>query len=142
MINFKAYLTEEIQTGQAVLAHEPNDKQSLSVNNPVLVAKINSVFTIELNDIFLSPESGFQKVRKVLHRFGLDMPPMYGMDPDGDEIVLDVTQYGDASLGSGLLYILYSLNDEGYYDFYAEINDETGIEELLASGIEGEDEED
>lgn len=141
MINFKAYLTEEIQTGQAVLAHEPNDKQSLSVNNPVLVAKINSVFTIELNDIFLSPESGFQKVRKVLHRFGLDMPPMYGMDPDGDEIVLDVTQYGDASLGSGLLYILYSLNDEGYYDFYAEINDETGIEELLASGIEGEDEE-
>ena len=142
MINFKAYLTEEIQTGQAVLAHEPNDKQSLSVNNPVLVAKINSVFTIELSDIFLSPESGFQKVRKVLHRFGLDMPPMYGMDPDGDEIVLDVTQYGDASLGSGLLYILYSLNDEGYYDFYAEINDETGIEELLASGIEGEDEED
>jgi hypothetical protein len=142
MINFKAYLTEEIQPGQAVLAHEPNDKQSLSVNNPVLVAKINSVFTIELNDIFLSPESGFQKVRKVLHRFGLDMPPMYGMDPDGDEIVLDVTQYGDASLGSGLLYILYSLNDEGYYDFYAEINDETGIEELLASGIEGEDEED
>lgn len=142
MINFKAYLTEEIQPGQAVLAHEPNDKQSLSVNNPVLVAKINSVFTIELSDIFLSPESGFQKVRKVLHRFGLDMPPMYGMDPDGDEIVLDVTQYGDASLGSGLLYILYSLNDEGYYDFYAEINDEAGIEELLSSGIEGEDEED
>jgi hypothetical protein len=141
MFNFKAYLTEEIQPGQAIMAHEPNDKQSLSVNNPVLVAKINSVFTIELSDIFLSPESGFQKVRKVLHRFGLDMPPMYGMDPDGDEIVLDVTQYGDASLGSGLLYILYSLNDEGYYDFYAEINDETGIEELLASGIEGEDEE-
>jgi hypothetical protein len=141
MINFKAYLTEEIQPGQAIMAHEPNDKQSLSVNNPVLVAKINSVFTIELSDIFLSPESGFQKVRKVLHRFGLDMPPMYGMDPDGDEIVIDVTQFGDASLGSGLLYILYSLNDEGYYDFYAEINDEVGIEELLASGIEGEDEE-
>ena len=141
MINFKAYLTEEIQIGQAIIAHEPTDKQSLSVGNPVVVAKINSVFTIELGDIFLSPESGFQKVRKVLHRFGLDMPPMYGMDPDGDEIVLDVTQYGDASLGSGLLYILYSLNDEGYYDFYAEINDETGIEELLSSGIEGEDEE-
>jgi hypothetical protein len=59
MINFKAYLTEEIQPGQAIMAHEPNDKQSLSVNNPVLVAKINSVFTIELGDIFLSPESGF-----------------------------------------------------------------------------------
>ena len=142
MINFKAYLTEEIQLGQAIIAYEPTDKQSLSVGNPVMVAKINSVFTIELGDIFLSPESGFQKVRKVLHRFGLDMPPMYGMDPEGDEIVLDVTQYGDASLGSGLLYILYSLNDEGYYDFYAEINDESGIEELLSSGIEGEDEED
>ena len=141
MINFKAHLTEEIQTGQAIMAHEPNDKQSLSVNNPVIVAKINSAFTIELGDIFLSPESGFQKVRKVLHRFGLDMPPMYDMDPDGDEIVIDVTQFGDASLGSGLLYILYSLNDEGYYDFYAEINDEDGIEELLSSGIEGEDEE-
>ena len=141
MINFRAYLTEEIQTGQAIMAHEPNDKQSLSVNNPVIVAKINSAFTIELGDIFLSPESGFQKVRKVLHRFGLDMPPMYDMDPDGDEIVIDVTQFGDASLGSGLLYILYSLNDEGYYDFYAEINDEDGIEELLSSGIEGEDEE-
>ena len=116
-------------------------KTRLNLFKTLALSKINSVFTIELNDIFLSPESGFQKVRKVLHRFGLDMPPMYDMDPDGDEIVIDVTQFGDASLGSGLLYILYSLNDEGYYDFYAEVNDEAGIEELLSSGIEEEDEE-
>jgi hypothetical protein len=37
------------------------------------------------------------------------------------------------------LYVLYSLSDEGYYEFYAEITDDAGIEKLLSSG--GEDQE-
>jgi len=141
MLNFTSFLTEEIEFGQAVQAHEPTGKESLSVENPMFVAKINSNFKIELNDVFLSPESGFQKIRKVLHKFGLDMPAMYDMEPDGDEIVLDVAQFGDASLGTGLLYILYLLGDEGYYQFYSEITNESGIEELISSGLEEEDED-
>ena len=56
------------------------------------------------------------------------------MDPEGDELVLDASPYGDAPLG--LLYILYSLSDEGYYEFYAEVTDDAGIEKLLADGAD------
>jgi hypothetical protein len=35
------------------------------------------------------------------------------------------------------LYLLYVLNDQGYYDFHAELTDEAGIEEIMSE----EDEE-
>jgi hypothetical protein len=39
------------------------------------------------------------------------------------------------------LYVLYYLKEEGYFEFYAEITDEDGVEELLSSGLEESEEE-
>lgn len=141
MIDFKLFLNEEVQVGQAIDAHEPTERSSSSVDNSVIVAKVNQNLSAELSDNFLSPEAGFQKIRKVLHTFGMDMPAMYDLDQEGDELVLDVAQFGESELGSGLLYVLYYLSEGGYYEFYSELTDEDGIEELLASGLEDEDTE-
>jgi len=160
-MSFKNFLNElyEIEVGQAHDAHEPNHgpnpDQSSSVFNPEVMAKINIQLATELSQRPLTAHSGFQKIRKVLHSFSLDIPSMYGINPEGDEIVFEVTQFGKAfgptpsstefegdEEAPGLLYILYYLTDAGYYDFYAEVSDDVDyIDSLLEDGIEENDEE-
>ena len=71
-MNFKQYLQElyNIEVGQAIDAHEPTDKASMSVVNPNIVSEMNVHFMREFNEVILSPEIGLQKIRKVLHRYG------------------------------------------------------------------------
>jgi hypothetical protein len=141
MINFKSYLSEEIEVGQAMDAHEPTQRGSTSISNPIMETQVNLHLFTELNDVFLTPHAGFQKIRKVLHTFGLDIPALYDIDPEGDELVMEVDQFGDPNFGNALLYVLYYLKEEGYFEFYAEITDEDGVEELLSSGLEESEEE-
>jgi hypothetical protein len=130
MIDFRSYLSEDI-TESAIVE---------SVADSAIVQKVNTILFTELERPFLSPQAGFELVRKILFMYGVDMPALFDIDPDGDEVVLDVSVYGEAAVGT-LLYVLYSLSDEGYYEFYAELTDEAGIEELIKSGTEEETEE-
>jgi hypothetical protein len=95
-MNFKQYLAEfhNIESGQAFEKHETPTDGSISISNPRVRAEINYRLDGELDDIFLSPESGIQRVRKVLHRFSLDMPALYDADAEGDEIVIRLDQFG------------------------------------------------
>jgi hypothetical protein len=134
-MNFKQYLEElhNIEVGQAITAHEPTDKASMSVENPHIVAEINAQLIRELNDCILSPESGIQKLRKVLHRHGFDMPALYEIDREGDEVVFDLNQFGMEIDPSCYLYVLYYLTDDGYYDFYAEVTDYDRVQQLVST---------
>jgi hypothetical protein len=84
---------------------------SLMARDVAIEEKINRQLEMGLKDVILSPQIGFYKVRKVLNRFGYDLPTSYVPDQDGDEVVLDV--FGSDSL----LYVLYYRTDEGNYDF-------------------------
>ena len=69
-----------IITGQAHDAHEPTDRASSSIDNPIIVGEINSLLNRELSDgLIMDVHAGIQKIRKCLYRFGLDMPVMYDM---------------------------------------------------------------
>lgn len=156
-MSFKNFLKEfyNIETGQGADAHEPNPNQSSSIMNPEVLAKINVQLITELNERTLSPQSGIQKIRKVLHSYALDFPVSYDVEPEGDEFIIEVTQFGKAfgptpfstemtndSENVVFLYVLYFLTDDGYYEFYAEISpDVARMEELQNSDLE-EDEED
>lgn len=139
-MRFKQYLTEltNIENGQAIQAHEPTGEGSIAITNPKIRMEINYRLVNELYEPFLSPEAGIQKIRKVLHRFGFDMPALYDADPEGDEIIFELDQFGLEGLDSNL-YILYYLTDEGHYEFYAEVGDDDRMEELTSD--EGETEE-
>jgi hypothetical protein len=159
-MRFKQYLTEltNIETGQAIQAHEPTGEGSIAITNPKIRMEINYRLVNELYEPFLSPEAGIQKIRKVLHRHGLDLPALYDANPEGDEIVIEVDQFGDP-LGDNVfsvtnwdaynttpddddedgkkdiqysVYVLYYLTDEGHYEFYAEVGDENRMEELTS----------
>jgi len=95
---------------------------------------VNHDLEMELDDIILSPEIGFFKIRKVLHRYGFDLPVLYDIEEEGDESVFDLHD-------GSLLYVLYYLTDDGNYDFYAKLTDEAGVEEMLSKdeGLEEED---
>ena len=139
-MRFKQYMAEltNIENGQAIQAHEPTGEGSIAITNPKIRMEINYRLVNELYEPFLSPEAGIQKIRKVLHRHGLDLPALYDADPEGDEIIFELDQFGLEGLESNL-YILYYLTDEGHYEFYAEVGDENRMEELTSD--EGEIEE-
>ncbi len=141
-MRFKQYINEltNIENGQAIEAHEPTDEGSSAIDNPKIRMEVNYRLANELYSPFLSPEGGIQAIRKVLHRYGFDMPALYDADPEGDEIVFELEQFGQSNLTTNI-YILYYLSDEGSYDFYAEIGDESRMNELLSDEGDLEEEE-
>lgn len=154
-MNFKSFLAElnNIESGQAFEAHEPTDKASSSVGNPIVMSQINQFLDVQFREKVLTAHDGISRIRKSLHRFGFDLPALYEIEPEGDEVVFDLHQFSvptgptptntdvDQTVTNTYLYVIYYLNDEGYYDFLARVTDEEGLNELLASGEE-EDEED
>lgn len=111
---------------QVIPAQEPNE-------NPITKSEINSQLAIELGEIITSANLGFQKIRKVLLRYGLDLPALYDILEEGDEFAIEL----DDEL---FLYVLYYLTDEGNYDFYAEVTDWNGVDELMSDEEDLEEE--
>lgn len=158
-MSFKKYLTElaNIEVGQAIQAHEPSEEASSSVLAPRIFTEINHRLIVELNEVILSPEQGIQKVRKVMHRYALDMPVLYDLDPMGDEYIIELKQFGQAhgatifgdyTTGTEVintnpdayLYFIYYLTDDGHYDFHAEMIREDDIDEILSDDEDDEEE--
>jgi hypothetical protein len=102
-------------------------------NTSVDLSQVNFRLADELSDTFLSPESGILTIRKVLDKFDLDLPALYGVNAEGEEMVID--------LDATNIYILYSPTDDGRYEFYAEIGDEERMEELMSDEEFDEEEE-
>ena len=134
-MRFKQFVEElqftSIESGQAEKAHEPTGEDRIEIDNPKISMEMNSRLMNDLYQPFLSPENGIQAIRKVLHRFGFDLPALYDADPEGDEFAIDIEQFGQENLSTNL-YVIYYLTDEGGYDFYAEIGNESRMEELLS----------
>jgi hypothetical protein len=133
-MNFKRYLAElNSEMGQGIKVTD-----SINITNPQVRDKINQNLNHELTDLILSPESGIQKIRRVLMSFGLDMPALYDAEPEGDELILDIESMpGDEQF---YLYLIYYLADDGRYDFYAELTDDEGLTEIMSDEEEDEEE--
>ena len=128
-MRFNQYLTE-LASGQM----ETNWNSDNLDSEP-----INQKLDATLSQNFLSPESGIQVIRKVLHFYGLDVPALYGADPEGDEIVLEIGRFAQLDMSTNI-YILYYLTDDGHYEFFAEIGDEARMQELMSDSEDEEDE--
>jgi|TARA_R110000868_G_scaffold135637_1_gene348208 hypothetical protein len=128
-MNFKSFLVEDEQVSIASETSLADEKVRDEIN-----LQLNHVLT----DVIFSPESGIQKIRKVLHLHGLDMPALYDADTDGDELILKIDQFGGTD--QFYLYVVYYLVDDGRYDFYAELTDEEGLNEIMSDEEEDEEE--
>ena len=124
-MRFKQYLDE--------VSLVENDQEEMESEESEDLSQVNFRLADELDDTFISPESGILAIRKVLEKFDLELSALYGVNPEGEEIVTDI--------GETNLYILYNLTDDGRYEFYAEIGDEERMEELLSDEEFEEEEE-
>lgn len=114
------------------------ESNSTSIVSPKVRAEINISLANEFNGILFNdkiytPNSGFQKIRKVLHRYGLDVPVLYNLDPDGDEITFELDQFGAGKTNNYQLYVIYYMTRSGGYDFHAEIVDDDELDEILST---------
>lgn len=102
-----------------------------------IIMNINRALEDSLSDNVLTPQTGFQRVRKTLFRYRLDMPAVFELNPDDDEMVL---QIHDLEMKSSTnLYVIYSRNEDGYFEFYAEVGDSERMQKLLSDEEEIED---
>ncbi len=124
-MKFKQYLDE--------MSLVENDQEEMESEQSEDLSQINFRLANELDDTFISPESGILAIRKVLDDFDLDLSALYGTSPDGEEVIVDLDKTN--------IYILYSPTDDGRYEFYAEVGDEERMEELLSDEEIDEEEE-
>lgn len=128
-MRFKQYLTELV-SGQMETNWHSDDLDTEPINQRLDAA---------LSQNFLSPESAIQVIRKVLHFYGVDMPALYGANPEGDEIVFEIGRFGQLDMSTNI-YILYYLTDDGHYEFFAEVGDEARMNELMSDSEDEKDE--
>lgn len=96
---------------------------------------INQDLADALENNFQNPEEGFEIIKAIFGNYGVGEVPLDQLNPEGDEIAIDV----DTQDGPLVLYVIYSLTDDGDYEFYAELTDDEGLEEII-SDEEEEDE--
>lgn len=153
---FNNFLNEmsNVDLGQAIAAHEPTRKASMELDNPEIVAEVNYRLENELSGDILSPEVGFERIRKVLDRFHCHLPAVLDIDPEGGEQIFEIQQfgriYGPTPTSTEMthleddpmfLYVFYVTSGSGTYEFYAELTDGAGIEEIMEMTSEDEEDE-
>ena len=109
-----------------------------------VIQLINQFLRKELAGTFESPDEALSKIRKILTRFFIEMPPTYDLDSEGDELVFYLKEFGRTNNHNAInayLYVLYYLTDDNRYDFYAEVTDEEKINEYIEDGEEIPEEE-
>ena len=108
------------------------DDESAEMADSINYDDINSELSDSLEDPILTPQSGLQRVRNILNYYGFDIPMVFEMDSEGDEYVF--------RLIDNYLYFIFSLNEQGFYEAYAQVVDEDELHEILSD--DGEDSED
>ena len=121
-MRFKEYLNEMDGVTSGEVAPSPTMVDDKTID------QVNFCLDTDLDKPFLSPESGIQAIRKVLSRFEIDLPALYGANSEGDEIVMQLSN--DVAMTN--IYILYYLTDDNHYEFYAEIGDEETMNDLMS----------
>lgn len=114
----------------ALVENDQEEKKSEQLED---FSQVNFRLADELDENYISPESGILAIRKVLEKFDLELPTLYDASSEGEEIVVDLDKTN--------IYILYSPTDDGRYEFYAEIGDEERMEELMSDEELDEEEE-
>ena len=131
-MEFKQFLTQLASDGQVIVAREPVEEFSFAGFSESF-EEINDRLDFELDKNFNSVEHGLLEISKILFDHGINLSQIEGLEEEGDEfsIQLNETTY---------LYVVFAKNDDDLFDFYAELTDEDGLEEILEDDDDNEEE--
>jgi len=91
------------------------------------IDKINEELNYSLNESSNNPYYDWLNSQRVLSRFGIDLPNVVFEDIEEDEEVIILNCEGT----DYYFYYSFWLNEDGSYDSFATVTDESGLEEIL-----------
>lgn len=125
---------------------DQNTQSTALISNPAIRAEINVRLLSDLSGLILSPSSGIQKIRNSLNYYNIDIPALYELNLEGDEIAIPVNHVGQVygynspvnaeNLEEYFLYIIYYLEDDSYYQFHAELVTTEELLEILEDDLD------
>jgi hypothetical protein len=108
------------------------DDESAEIVYSIDYEDINDELSEALEEPILTPQTGLQRVTNILNNYGIEIPIVFEMDSEGDEYIF--------RLEDNYLYFIFSLNESGFYEVFAQVVDEDELHEILSD--DGEDNED
>ena len=151
MLNFKEYITEGGYHVPVVsLSKEKIDLSKAETRN-----ELNRNLAAELSREWINPYCGFERIRKVLIMYGIALPKVLFNDAEEGEEVIVLSQFGN-KVGAKLdgtvsmesdeseyyLYYSYGIGESGFYESYAVVTDEEGLNDLISDDVGDIDEVD
>ena len=119
MIGFSSFISEEFGDDLKVVSISEDINESFE--------QINELLDICLSESSVNPYSGWIQSAKTLTAFGIDLPKVVFSDvQEGVEVV--TLTFNESEY---YFYYEYVLNESGYYETFATITDENGLDDLL-----------
>ena len=126
---------------------------SVDLNSDKTVLEINTLMAQSTEQAFITPHIALEKVRKVLANFGVHIPGRKFLEGETGDFTVELFQFGGAigktADGSDLdgtenlghfLYFEWQLNENGYFDVFAEVVTSDELEDLLSDEEDQEEE--
>lgn len=126
-------------------------KEQVDLKNPATRNEINRNLAAELSSRFTNSYGGWIKIRRVLELYGISLPKVIFNDVEEGEEIVAISQFNawGADL-SGLvtspnihiedeehyLYYSYEVSDSGFYQAFATITDEEGLNDFISDELE------
>ena len=108
--------------------------QTVNLNDPATMADINVQLAHQTSEPFMTPYIGLNTVMRVLAPYSIFLPKM-NLDGESGSEYVEITQFGPGSVDSddGLFffYMEYAINDDGYFDIFAEVVAADDLDSLI-----------
>lgn len=129
-------------------------KDEVDLKKSATINEINRNLAAELSLNFMNPYGGWVKARKVLEMYHIYLPKVIFQDSEEGEEVVAISQFGNtfgADLsgtvtspnmtenGEFYFYYSYGIGSSGFYETFAVVTDEEGLNDLLADDDEIDD---
>ena len=111
---------------QQFVENDGDDLTVISVSS-VDINGINEELRLSLNESSVNPYSDWRNCQSALSKFEIELPKVVFEDLDeGEEVVVLNVEDTDY-----YFYYCFSLNEENYYESFATVTDESGLDEIL-----------
>jgi len=110
----------------------PSDSVNPVSDGDAFKNSLNDSLYASLIGAVLSPQGGIQKIRNIMLDHGIDIPMVFDLDPAGSELIFTISD-------DLFLYIVYALDVDGYYEFFAAVVDADELDELTLNYEDDED---
>lgn len=143
MLRFKDFIVE--YTGAISMASI--EKEKVDLNKESTRTELNRTLRLQLDsDLFVNPYGAWMRVQKTLSMYGVNLPTIFFDDElEGEEIIAihqfghkfgaelngNITPFQQTSEPEYFLYFNFGIGDSGFYEAYATIVDEQGLNSML-----------